>query len=93
MKEFDMHLWDVVVPIFWFMILFAWAWLLIAILGDLSGAATPSTADELAELADLRDRSTISDEEFRHAKAKVLGMEPGSAALAPVDDRAVPSQT
>jgi hypothetical protein len=146
MKEFDMHLWDVVVPIFWFMILFAWAWLLIAILGDLfrrelsgwgkalwtlflivalwlgtlvsliargrslnervradarrnkrdfhvretAGAATPSTADELA---DLRDRSTISDEESRHAKAKVLGMELGSAALAPVDDRTVPSPT
>jgi hypothetical protein len=57
---------------------------------ETAGAATPSTVDELA---DLRDRSTISDEESRHAKAKVLGMEPGSAALAPVDDRAAPSPT
>lgn len=30
-------------------------------------------ADELAKLADLRDRGTISDEEFARAKAKLLG--------------------
>jgi hypothetical protein len=149
-KEFDMPLWDVLVSIFWFMILFMWAWLLITILGDLfrdhelSGwgkalwtlflivapwlgtlvyliargrsmserdraevqrnkretgsyareAAGPrSTADELAKLADLRDQSAISDEEFRYAKAKVLGREPGSAPLGPVNDGAVPSPT
>ncbi|MHA6793629.1 SHOCT domain-containing protein [Pseudonocardia bannensis] len=30
-----MSLWDVLVSIFWFMLLFAWIWLLIAILSDL----------------------------------------------------------
>jgi hypothetical protein len=34
-KEFDMPLWDVLVPISRFMILFMWAWSLITILGDL----------------------------------------------------------
>ena len=34
-----------------------------------AGAGTASTADELGKLADLRDRGTISDEEFQHAKA------------------------
>jgi hypothetical protein len=54
-------------------------------------AAGPrSTADELA---DLRDQSAISDEEFRYAKAKVLDREPGSTPLGPVDDGAVPSPT
>jgi hypothetical protein len=57
-------------------------------------AAGPrSTADELAKLADLRDQSAISDEEFRYAKAKVLGREPGSTPLGPVNDGAVPSPT
>ena len=31
-----------------------------------------STADQLAQLADLRDRGVISDGEFEHQKAKVL---------------------
>ena len=35
-----------------------------------SGPAT--TADQLAKLADLRDRRIISDEEFEREKAKVL---------------------
>jgi hypothetical protein len=35
-----------------------------------SGPAT--TADQLAKLADLRDRRVISDEEFEREKAKVL---------------------
>ena len=30
-----MSLWDVLVSIFWFMMLFAWIWLLISIFGDL----------------------------------------------------------
>ena len=30
-----MSLWDVLVSIFWFMLLFAWIWLLISIFGDL----------------------------------------------------------
>ena len=133
-----MSLWDVLVSIFWFMILFAWIWLLISIFGDLfrdhelSGwgkalwtlflivlpwlgalvyliargrsmneralqqaqrneqafrqyvqqAATdkPSTADELAKLADLRDRGTISEQEFAQAKAHLLGTVPNDAA-------------
>ncbi len=36
-------------------------------------AGSGGTADELAKLADLRDRSVISDEEFASAKAKLIG--------------------
>ena len=46
-----------------------------------AGAGT-STADELSKLADLRDRGTISDEEFQHAKAKLLGKQPEPVAPA-----------
>ncbi len=35
-------------------------------------AGTSSTADQLAKLADLRDRGVISAEEFEREKAKVL---------------------
>ena len=123
-------LWDILVSIFWFMLLFAWFWLLVMIVGDLfrdhelSGWAkafwvlvllvmpwlgavvymvargrsmnerareqaardehdlrrhaqgatgSPSTADELAKLADLRDRGVISPQEFAQAKARLLG--------------------
>jgi hypothetical protein len=124
-------LWDILVSIFWFMVLFAWIWLLISIFADLfrdhemSGwgkaawvlflivvpwlgalvyliargrsmnertraqaahqeqdfrryvqhvqARSPSTADELAKLADLRDRGTITEQEFAQAKARLLG--------------------
>jgi len=39
-----------------------------------AAASTPaSTADQLAKLADLRDRGVISAEEFEREKAKVLG--------------------
>lgn len=37
-----------------------------------AAAASPSTADELAKLADLRDRGTISEQEFAQAKARLL---------------------
>jgi hypothetical protein len=30
-----MNLWDILLSIFWFMILFAWIWPLISILGDI----------------------------------------------------------
>jgi hypothetical protein len=149
-EEIEMPLWDVIVSIFWFMILFTWIWLLISIFGDifrdheLSGwgkalwilflvvvpwlgalvyliargrsmneralaqaqrnekafgqyvretAGTTSTADELAKLADLRDRGTISAEEFERAKAKVLGHGPAMAAPARRDQQAVTSST
>ena len=59
---------------------------------ETAGAST-STADELGKLADLRDRGTISAEEFQHAKAKLLGSEPGPVAPAQTDVRAVPSTT
>jgi hypothetical protein len=129
-------LWDILVSIFWFMLLFTWIWLLMMIFGDLfrdhelSGwakaawvffllvmpwlgvliyfvargrsmnerareqaarnerelrryvqhaASSPSTADELAKLADLRDRGTISQDEFAQAKARLLGA-PGAAS-------------
>ena len=127
-----MDLWDVMVSIFWFFILFAWIWLLVSILTDvfrdesLSGwgkagwvfllivvpwlgaliyliargksmnersiaqaqrneeafrdyvqktaaSGSVSTADELAKLADLRDRGAISAADYEAAKAKVLG--------------------
>jgi len=126
-------LWDVLISIFWFMLLFAWFWLLITLIGDLfhdhtlsgwakalwvcviivipwlgaltyivargrsmrerareeterrvaashgdikqAGSRPPSTAEELATLADLRDRRAISDEEFARAKTKLLGTE------------------
>jgi putative oligomerization/nucleic acid binding protein/phospholipase D-like protein len=35
-------------------------------------AQEPSPADELAKLADLRERGVISDAEFQQSKAKVL---------------------
>ena len=59
---------------------------------DTAGTST-STADELAKLADLRDRGTISDEEFQHAKAKLLGRQPEPSAPAPTAGRPVPSRT
>jgi hypothetical protein len=139
-----MSLWDVLVSIFWFMMLFAWIWLLISIFGDLfrdhelsgwakalwtlflivlpwlgalvyliargrsmnertleqaqrnelafrqyvqqAATGSPSTADELAKLADLRDRGTISEQEFAQAKARLLG----SQAAATVDASTAP---
>jgi hypothetical protein len=129
-EEPTMNLWDILLSIFWFMILFAWIWLLISILGDIFrdhelsgwgkalwtlflivipwlgalvyliargramneraleraqrssqeyaayvGRDTRSTADEIAKLADLRDRGAMSEEEFQHAKAKALGLQ------------------
>lgn len=38
-----------------------------------SAAPAPSTADELAKLADLKERGVISDAEFEQQKAKLLG--------------------
>jgi Short C-terminal domain/Phospholipase_D-nuclease N-terminal len=58
-----------------------------------AGAGTTSTADELAKLADLRDRGTISDEEFQHAKAKLLGRQPETASATYADGHSVPSTT
>jgi putative oligomerization/nucleic acid binding protein/phospholipase D-like protein len=52
-----------------------------------------STADELTKLADLRDRGTISDEEFQHAKAKLLGHQPETSTPAPTTTRPVPTRT
>jgi hypothetical protein len=147
-EEIEMPLWDVIVSIFWFMILFTWIWLLISIFGDIfrdhelsgwgkalwilflvvvpwlgalvyliargrsmneralaraqrneeafgqyvrqtAGTGTTSTADELAKLADLRDRGTISAEEFERAKAKVLGHGPVVAGPSHRDQQAV----
>ena len=60
---------------------------------ETAGAGTPSTADELGKLAELRSRGTISDEEFRHAKAKLLGRQPEPVSPAYADGRPVPSTT
>ncbi len=35
--------------------------------------APPSPADDVAKLADLKDRGVITEEEFEQAKAKALG--------------------
>ncbi|HEY0815207.1 MAG TPA: SHOCT domain-containing protein [Pseudonocardia sp.] len=144
-----MNLWDVLLSIFWFMILFAWIWLLISILGDIFrdhelsgwgkalwtlflvvvpwlgalvyliarghamneraleraqrtqqqysgyvGRNTGSTADEIAKLADLRDRGAISEEEFQHAKAKALGRDSAvTGAVNSGDRQPVAAQT
>jgi hypothetical protein len=40
--------------------------------------SSSSTADELAKLADLRDRGVISPEEFAQAKARLLGTPDGA---------------
>ena len=58
---------------------------------ETAGTSTTSTADELSKLADLRDRGTISDEEFQHAKAKLLGRQPETVSPAYTDGRPVPS--
>jgi hypothetical protein len=34
--------------------------------------AESSPADQLTKLADLRERGTITEEEFQHEKAKIL---------------------
>jgi len=52
-----------------------------------------STADELTKLADLRDRGTISDEEFQHAKAKLLDRQPETSTPTPTTARPVPTRT
>jgi hypothetical protein len=147
-----MPLWDVFVSILWFMILFTWIWLLIAILGDIfrdhelsgwgkafwtlflvvlpwlgalvyliargksmneraraqtqrneqafgqyvreaAGTGSAGTADELAKLADLRDRGTLSTAEFDQAKAKVLGQEPVPVGTGRQDQHPVSSTT
>ena len=60
---------------------------------ETAGTGTTSTADELGKLADLRDRGTISAEEFQLAKAKLLGSEPEPAAPSHRREYAVPSAT
>ena len=131
-----MDFWDFIGAIFWFMLLVAWFWLLIAIVTDLfrdrnlSGwakglwclfvillpwlgvliyliarggtmherslehaqrsdqefrryvqdVAQPSgVADELAKLADLRDRGVISAADYEAAKGKLLGQSPAGS--------------
>ena len=39
---------------------------------DVAGSGSTSKADELAKLADLKDRGVISDAEFQQQKAKIL---------------------
>jgi hypothetical protein len=50
-----------------------------------AAASSPSTADELAKLADLRDRGGISEQEFAQAKARLLGSQPAATATSRVD--------
>jgi hypothetical protein len=139
--------WDFLLSIFWFMLLFAWIWLLISIVADIfrdhemsgwgkalwclfiivvpwlgalvyliargrsmndraiaqaqrqdkafreyvqsAAVTTPSTADELSKLADLRNRGVISEQEFAHAKAKLLGQQVSTTSAS--DQRATVS--
>ena len=136
-----MNFWDIILSIFWFMLLFAWIWMLITIFADifrdheLSGwgkalwamfiivipwlgalvyliargrsmnertvaqaqrqdqafrhyvqdaaGNQPSAADEIAKLATLRDQGAISEQEFAHAKAKLLGTPSNGAPVPP----------
>ncbi|MCX5232360.1 SHOCT domain-containing protein [Streptomyces sp. NBC_00233] len=48
-----------------------------------SGAARPSSAEELTRLSELRSRGDITDEEFNRAKALVLTDEKPAASPAP----------
>lgn len=57
-----------------------------------SGAGTPSTADELAKLADLRERGAISAEDFERAKNKELAQAGPVPNPAPGWTDAVPAQ-
>jgi hypothetical protein len=126
-----MSLWQVMVEIIWFMVLVAWFWLLIVVIGDLfrdhslsgfakamwciflivvpwlgvltyllvrgrsmgerasreaaqndkafrayvreAAGSSNGVADELAKLADMRDRGVISAADYEAAKAQVLG--------------------
>lgn len=127
--ESDFGLWDVLISMFWFMLLITWVWMIIAIFSDifrdreLSGgkkalwslflivvpwlgalaylvarggsmhersaqaaeqqeasfrsyvqeaAGTPSAADELRKLGELRDGGVITAADYETAKAKVL---------------------
>jgi hypothetical protein len=45
-----------------------------------SAAASPSAADELTKLADMRDRGVISAADFEAAKTKVLGSQSSTGA-------------
>ncbi|MFC9730176.1 SHOCT domain-containing protein [Streptomyces roseolus] len=40
--------------------------------GTQAAAGAPSATDELARLADLKERGAISEQEFQQAKAKIL---------------------
>jgi hypothetical protein len=42
-------------------------------------AQSASPTDELAKLADLKERGVLTDEEFQRQKAVILGSTPGSA--------------
>jgi hypothetical protein len=135
-----MDFWELLVSIFWFMLLVAWFWLLISVISDvfrddeLSGGAKAAwcifvvlvpwlgvltyllargqsmgersareaarnekafrsyvreaastgggVADEIARLADMRDRGQISPEEYQQAKQRVLGVVPATPAAA-----------
>ena len=49
---------------------------------------SPSSADELAKLADLRDRGVISPGEFAQATARLFGAPASGTADSPVDQDA-----
>jgi hypothetical protein len=136
----DLSFGDVVLSTLWFMVVFAWIWLMVSILTDvfrdhsLSGwakaawtvflivlpwigaltyliargssmnarsrehasrreaqfreyvreaaPAAPSTADEVAKLADLKQRGVLTDAEYQRAKAALVGANGNAAARA-----------
>jgi Short C-terminal domain len=48
-----------------------------------NGRSASSPADDLAKLADLKDRGVLTEEEFQHAKATALGTAAPSGGTAP----------
>lgn len=144
----DISFGEVVLSTLWFMVVFAWIWLMVSILTDvfrdhsLNGWAkaawtvflivfpwlgalvyliargrsmnaraaehaqrqeaqvrdyvreqardvsAPSTADELAKLADLQQRGVLTDAEYTRAKAALLGTGPTSGAQVGVNGNA-----
>src|SRR3954469_20064054 len=143
-----MSLWDVMVSIFWFMLLVAWFWLLISIISDvfrddeLSGLAKGGwclfvivlpwlgvlvyliargrsmseravrerarheqafrsyvkevavaegngVTGQLSQLAEMRDRGSLTPEEYEQAKQRVLGNS-GAAPVVPSQHAVIP---
>jgi hypothetical protein len=79
--------WDFLLSIFWFMLLFAWIWLLISIVADIFRDHEMSGWGKA--LWCLFIMGVISEQEFAHAKAKLLGQQVSTTSAS--DQRATVS--